>query len=92
MGRDFYSNIQILLYAPLTTGQSLQGCSEVWSAVYAQRKSNNVYQVCWYVLQKSGSNISRSVSDDRRQSDVEWKGVVVLCICLWRGTKPHDRL
>ena len=36
-------------------------------------------RVCWYFLQKNGSNI---VSGSRRRSDVEGKGPVVLCVYI----------
>ena len=44
-------------------------------------------RVCWYFLQKNGSKMTWIVSGCRRQSDVNGKGPVVLCVYIFRGNK-----
>ena len=52
-----------------------------------------ISRVCWYFLHKSGSEMTCIVNGDRRRSEVDGKGLVVLCVYIFRGKQKHlDRL
>ena len=52
-----------------------------------------IHRECWYLLQKSGSEITCIVNSDRRRFVVEGKESVVLCVYIFRGKREHlDRL
>jgi len=44
-----------------------------------------ISRVCWYFLHKSGSKMTCIVNGDRRQSEVDGKGLVVPCVYIFKG-------
>ena len=48
-----------------------------------------ISRVCWYFLHKSGSEMTCIVNGDRRQSEVDGKGLVVLCVYIFKGKQKH---
>ena len=48
-----------------------------------------ISRVCWYFLHKSGSEMTCIVNGDRRQSEVGGKGLVVLCVYIFKGKQKH---
>jgi len=47
-------------------------------------------RVCWYFLHKSGSEMTRIITGDRRRSEVDsGKGLVVLCVYIFKGKQNH---
>ena len=52
-----------------------------------------ISRICWYFLQKRQSSIVCRITDHRRLSDVEGKGLVVPCIYIFAGkTARVERL
>ena len=48
-----------------------------------------ISRVCWYFLHKSGSEMTCIVNGDRRQSEVDGKGLVVPCVYIFKGKQKH---
>ena len=48
-----------------------------------------ISRVCWYFLQKSGSEMTCIVNGDRRRSEVDGKGLVVPCVYIFKGKQKH---
>ena len=48
-----------------------------------------ISRICWYFLQKRQSSIVCRITDHRRLSDVEGKGLVVPCIYIFAGRTAH---
>ena len=48
-----------------------------------------ISRVCWYFLHKSGSEMTCIVNGDRRQSEVDGKGLMVPCVYIFKGKQKH---
>jgi len=46
-------------------------------------------RVCWYFVQKSGSEMTCIVNGDRGRSEVDGKGLVVPCVYIFKGKQKH---
>ena len=61
----------------------------ILSVMYHGPCTREISRVCWYFLHKSGSEMTCIVNGDRRQSEVDGKGLVVPCVYIFKGKQKH---
>jgi len=75
----------------------MSGCSEITCSYPEEQQQHwscttRISQVCWYFPQKSGSEITCTVSDDRRRRETKRDWMVQMCLHLHLHTISWNSL
>ena len=65
----------------------------IWKDVIVGHVPRELARICWYFLKKRHSSMICKITEHRRLSEVEGKGLVVPCVYIFSGKTKHiDKL